>query len=125
MWAGLSCRRDADGRALVGFDAPHYPFDDIVAGIAGLGTGLISVMHSPIADTRDALAAVRSQWPGPLGAYPESGHFKMPDWQFVDIIAPADLVEEARAWIADGVQVVGGCCGLSTPHIAALKQAFG
>jgi homocysteine S-methyltransferase len=124
VWAGLSCRRDADGRALVGFDAPHYPFDDIVAGIAGLGIGLISVMHSPIADTRDALSAVRSRWSGPLGAYPESGHFKMPDWQFVDIIAPADLVAEARVWIADGVQVIGGCCGLSVPHIAALKNAL-
>ncbi|MDH3715127.1 MAG: homocysteine S-methyltransferase family protein [Gammaproteobacteria bacterium] len=122
VWAGLSCRRD--GEALVGFDAPHHPFDAIVASVAGLDIGLISVMHSPIANTRDALAAVRSQWSGPLGAYPESGHFKMPDWQFIDIIAPPDLVEEARVWVADGVQVVGGCCGLSVPHIAALKHAL-
>jgi len=124
VWVGLSCRRSPGG-ALVGFDPPHYPFEAIVASVADLDVGLISVMHTPIADMAEALKTVRGRWPGPLGAYPESGHFVMPDWQFVDIIDPSDLVAEARTWLAQGVQVVGGCCGLSLPHIAALKAAFG
>ena len=122
VWIGLSCRRAGD--ALVGFDPPHHSFEQIIASVAGLGAGLISVMHSPIADMEAGLAAVREHWAGPLGAYPESGHFKMPNWQFVDIIEPVDFVAEARQWIASGAQVIGGCCGLSTAHIAAFKQSL-
>ena len=122
VWVGLSCRRQ--DAVLVGFDPPYCPFDEIVTSVLGLGAGLISVMHSPIADMQAALAAVRAHWSGPLGAYPESGHFKMPHWQFVDIIAPDDFVTEARHWIASGAQAIGGCCGLSTAHIAALHRAL-
>jgi len=47
----------------------------------------------------------------------------MPHWQFVDIIPEDDFVAYSRAWIADGVQVVGGCCGLGIEHIKALSGA--
>ena len=59
-------------------------------------------------------------------AYPESGHFEMPHWHHVDIIAPADFVRVARGWIDAGVRVIGGCCGMGPDHIralAALKHA--
>ena len=48
----------------------------------------------------------------------------MPNWQFVDIIEPEDLVRETRRWVVSGAQIVGGCCGLGVPHIRALKAAF-
>ena len=57
-----------------------------------------------------------------MSAYPDSGFFRMPEWQFTDIIAPADLVGEARHWIAKGARVLGGCCGLGIDHIAALAD---
>tara|TARA_B100000676_G_C17971165_1_gene783385 strand:- start:1129 stop:1269 length:141 start_codon:yes stop_codon:yes gene_type:complete len=44
----------------------------------------------------------------------------MPHWQFEDIIAPDAFREFAASWVANGVQIVGGCCGLSLEHIAAL-----
>ena len=78
----------------------------------------------PIADTPEGLDLVRKHWSGPLGAYPESGHFVMPNWQFVDIIAPDDLVTEARGWVARGAQLIGGCCGLGPDHIRALKAGL-
>jgi methionine synthase I (cobalamin-dependent) len=49
----------------------------------------------------------------------------MPNWQFVDIIEPAELVRRAQDWVDDGVQILGGCCGLGVQHIRALKTAFG
>ncbi len=61
---------------------------------------------------------------GPIGAYPESGYFVMPNWQFVFVIAPDDLVREARAWVNLGVQVLGGCCGVGPQHADALQKAF-
>lgn len=42
----------------------------------------------------------------------------MPNLQFDEIIPPDDFLHFAIEWIAGGVQVVGGCCGLSPEHIA-------
>ncbi len=54
-------------------------------------------------------------------AYPDSGYFKMPHWQFENVIAPQAFLDYARQWIDQGAQIVGGCCGLSPEHIAALR----
>lgn len=124
VWLGVSCRRDGECGRLVSFDPPHGDFAAFVAGLADCGIGVINVMHSTIADTPAGIAAVRRNWAGPMGAYPESGYFTMPDWHFVDIIAPDDLVREAQGWVVSGVQILGGCCGLGVDHIRALKAAF-
>jgi S-methylmethionine-dependent homocysteine/selenocysteine methylase len=59
-----------------------------------------------------------------MGVYPECGYFKMPDWQFVDIITPADLVSKSRDWQMQGATIFGGCCGIGAEHIAALAKEF-
>jgi S-methylmethionine-dependent homocysteine/selenocysteine methylase len=124
VWLGLSCKSDPDTGRLVNFDIPHLVFEDWVAKLAMCEVCLINVMHSPIQDTAKGLAVVKQHWQGPIGAYPESGYFIMPNWQFVDVIAPDELVREAQHWVSAGVQVLGGCCGLSPQHIAALRDAF-
>ena len=53
-------------------------------------------------------------------AYPDSGYFKMPAWQFDAIIPPSDFRRFADEWVASGVQIIGGCCGLSPEHIQAI-----
>ncbi len=92
--------------------------------MAAYDVSMINVMHSPIEDVTKGLGAVKRHWSGPIGAYPESGYFIMPNWQFVDVVAPDDLVREARNWVDDGVQVLGGCCGLGPQHVSALREAF-
>ncbi len=124
VWLGLSCRSHPDTGQLVTFDTPHLDFADWVAKLGALDVSLINVMHSPIEDTAKGLAVVKRHWSGPVGAYPESGYFIMPNWQFVDVIAPDDLVREAQTWVNGGVQVLGGCCGLGPQHVRALKNAF-
>lgn len=124
VWAGLSCRRDPQSGALVTFDPPHYDFDELAREVARHKVGLVAVMHSPIADSAAGIDALRAHWDGPVGVYPESGHFIMPNWQFVDIIDPAGLVAEAQVWRDRGVQVFGGCCGLGPAHVRALRQAL-
>ena len=61
---------------------------------------------------------------GPVGAYPESGYFRMPEWTFVDIIPPQELVEKSRTRHKQGVTIFGGCCGLGPEHIAALSTEY-
>ena len=56
----------------------------------------------------------------PLGVYPNLGHLSGPRWRFDDSIEPAAYAELARGWRAEGAQIIGGCCGVTADHIAAL-----
>lgn len=123
VWIGISTEPDADGK-LTGFARPDWALDDIVKALAATGADAISIMHTLPNHTGKALETVRKSWQGPLGAYPESGFFKMPDWQFIDIIEPAALVAEAQEWRRTGATIFGGCCGTNPQHIRALSTAF-
>jgi homocysteine S-methyltransferase len=125
VWIGIATEpRESDG-TLTGFARPDQPLEKIVEVLSALGGDVISIMHTLPNHVGNALQIVRKHWQGPLGAYPESGFFKMPDWQFVDIIAPADLIAHARQWQKAGASIFGGCCGTNPSHIKALSTAFG
>jgi len=36
-------------------------------------------------------------------------------------VSPADYAAAARGWVAAGATIVGGCCGTTPAHIAALR----
>jgi S-methylmethionine-dependent homocysteine/selenocysteine methylase len=120
VWIGISVER-ANG-ALVGFGRPDQGFEDIAKTLAALKPDVISIMHSSPNDTDEALVVLRKYWSGPMGTYPECGYFKAPDWQFVDVISPADLVIKAQDWQKLGATIFGGCCGLGPDHIHALAK---
>ncbi len=124
VWIGISTEPRDDG-TLTGFARPDQPLDKIAAALAQTGGDVISIMHTLPNHIGDALKIVRQSWQGPLGAYPESGFFKMPDWQFVDIIEPEALITYARQWQAAGASIFGGCCGTNPQHIQALAHSFG
>lgn len=119
VWFGLSARRATDGKVLSFDYTQDMPVDDIARLIPASGVDVAGCMHTGPDITGEALEAVRCHFAGPLMAYPDGGYFEMPDWQFVDVIAPARLEEFYREWIAAGVQVIGGCCGLTVEHIEA------
>lgn len=124
VWVGLSARVAEDG-AVMGFHQyAQDPFDTVLDACLLPGIQAAGIMHSDIDHTPPALAALKAKWSGPLFAYPHSGHFKMPSWQFDSVISPDDYVTEARRYLAEGVQAIGGCCGLGPDHIAALKTAL-
>lgn len=128
VWVGIAVERGPSmsvDSGLVGASRPDCSLDAIVDALAPLGPDLIAIMHTSPNDTGPALDVVRSHTDIRLGAYPESGFFEMPDWRFVDIIDVDDLVVRTRGWIEQGARVVGGCCGISPDHIAALAAAFG
>lgn len=121
VWVGFSCDRDEDGSLYL---APtireKIPLGAGVGAVMAEGGSLAAIMHSDVDITGEALSAVQTVWDGPTGAYPESGYFTMPHWQFVDIIEPEDFADRAMSWVGQGVQLVGGCCGISVAHIRAL-----
>lgn len=123
VWIGFSIEKDADGK-LTGFGRPDQLLEEFLPSLASLNPQVLAIMHSSPNDTTAALPIIRDIWQGPLGAYPESGYFAAPDWQFVNIIPPHELVAQARAWRDGGVSLIGGCCGIGPDHIRALKEAF-
>ena len=124
VWIGFSARQD-DGGKVVSFAWESYPFEDVVASTLEAGGGeVMGIMHTNAHSVGPALDILRQQWDGPMMAYPDSGYFKMPKWQFEDIIPPAELVASARGWIGQGATAIGGCCGIGVEHIEALAGAF-
>ena len=80
------------------------------------------VMHTPSNLISGAINIIKTEFKGYLMAYPDSGYFKMPNWQFKDIISPESFRTFAHEWTQEGIQIIGGCCGLSPQHISTLKH---
>jgi methionine synthase I (cobalamin-dependent) len=122
VWFGFSARRGSDGRVLSFNSLSEIPFDDIAALVPSAGVDVAGVMHTSAETVADALALVRRRFAGPMMAYPDSGYFEMPNWRFVDTIAPDRFASFCTDWIGVGAQVIGGCCGLGVEHIRAAAR---
>ena len=123
VWLGVGCKKREDGE-IVSFDHPDLDFATVLDTLVPLGPTMINIMHSEVGAIPEAIELVRQRWSGLVGVYPESGYFTQPHWNFVDVIPPADLVDEALGWVAAGVRMLGGCCGTSPEHIEALHAAM-
>ena len=124
IWVGFSCKMSDDGSQVVLLRSKGETFAQAMETLLPLGGSLVSVMHSNIEDTVPALQVVQERWNGPLGAYPESGDFVMPNWQFDQIVSPEELLGQAKQWVQMGVQMIGGCCGIGPEHIRVLKEGL-
>jgi homocysteine S-methyltransferase len=120
VWAGFSARRGEDGHILSYAPQRNIPLAEIVQVLRDFDVAAAGIMHTPSNVIGDALDVLRGVSGGPFMAYPDSGYFKMPQWQFEDVIPPDEFLRFAAEWLDSGVQIVGGCCGLSPEHIAAL-----
>ena len=121
VWVGISVERREDGK-LAGFGRNDQLLEDVAPALSRLKPSVMSIMHTSPNDTDEALQILRKSWAGPMGTYPECGFYQAPDWQFVDVIAPADLVSKSRDWQKLGASVFGGCCGIGPDHIALLAK---
>ena len=122
VWFGISARRAKDGRAISFDQHQEVPLEEITKLIPKTGVDVAGVMHTGAEVIGETLAAIRKNFSGPMSAYPDSGFFEMPDWRFVDVISPERLETFFGEWIADGAQIIGGCCGLTVEHIHAATR---
>jgi homocysteine S-methyltransferase len=122
VWFGASARPGRGGGVLAFHSYSDVPFDEIAALIPAKGIDAAGVMHTGAETVAEALAIIRRRFKGPLMAYPDSGYFEMPDWRFVDTIAPDRFASYSADWIAAGAQIIGGCCGLGVEHIRAAAR---
>jgi 5-methyltetrahydrofolate--homocysteine methyltransferase len=60
-------------------------------------------------------------WPGLISAQPNAGLPELVDGRAHYPLAPNDLAKwQERFVVEDGINLIGGCCGTDTAHIAAL-----
>jgi len=60
----------------------------------------------------------------PLVARPNAGGPQQVAGRFLYPATPAYFAEHARALLADGVSLIGGCCGSGPAHVAAMAEAM-
>lgn len=60
----------------------------------------------------------------PIGAYPNWGRYLRYEWDWSDCPTPEVFAAHAEKWAAEGMQIIGGCCGARPIDIEALVQMF-
>lgn len=123
IWFGMSARRGSDGNVKAFHHLEDLPIEEIIKLIPSQGIDAVGVMHTGAEVISDTIAEIKKHYSGPLAAYPDSGYFEMPDWKFVDIIPPDRYGHFVRQWLDEGMQMIGGCCGLGLDHIREAKRA--
>src|SRR5512135_2832677 len=69
-----------------------------------------------------AMERVRRVTTAPLSAQPNAGVPRSVEGRNIYLCSPEYMSNYAREFVAAGVTVVGGCCGTTPEHIAAMKS---
>lgn len=123
VWLGYSTEIKEDGQVVLLYN--RIPLSEALQTLSAADVPLVSIMHTLTEDIGPSLDMLKAHWAGPMGIYAHSGLFKPPHWQFIDIISPSDYAAEATKWVDQGVQVIGGCCGIGPEHIGVLSAELG
>ena len=117
--AGLPCWisfvPDERGRLFTG-----ESLKQAVAELEALSVDAILLNCAPPADITSGLAELAPHARVPIGAYAHIGRFDPPEWLFTDEYPPERYRDIAARWKQMGSRILGGCCGTTPEHIAAL-----
>jgi S-methylmethionine-dependent homocysteine/selenocysteine methylase len=104
-------------------DAGTDTVSQAVRRISGSGITAICAMHSEIDEIDTILPAIRAEWSGPLGAYPNrTGFWDGREWVFTEEVTPQAYADRAKRWAGLGATIIGGCCGTTPAMIAAVSE---
>ena len=106
-------------------DAGRDTVRETVRRIAGSGLTAICAMHSEIDKIDTILPAIRAEWDGPLGAYPNrTGFWDGREWVFTEQVTPQAYADRAKRWAGLGASIIGGCCGTTPAMFAAVSATL-
>lgn len=118
IWVSFTL--DDENRLLSG-----EPLRDAVRAVLPFRPQAVLVNCIPVKQVASALALLRSITPSPIavGAYGNVGHVdETVGWTLTNAVSPLAYAEAAREWRAIGATIIGGCCGTTPEHIAALRE---
>lgn len=101
------------------------PLAELVPALLDEGADGILVNCTPVATIARVLPELRSlAGATPFGAYANVG-FPHPEdgWEFTEDVTPAEYGRHAADWVRAGALIVGGCCGTTPDHLAAVRAA--
>ena len=100
---------------------------DVVAAVVPLGITAIGANCGRSLDDTDAIVTqFVDAAPGlPLWVKPNAGVPKIVGDAVVYEAGPEMLAEHVRAYVDKGASIVGGCCGSTPEHVAAIARALG
>ena len=109
-----------DGRTRYG----HSPAE-VVAALEGAGADLVgancSVGPVPMLEVIQQMASVARV---PLSAQPNAGFPTLVEGRYIYLSSPEHMATYAKKMVDAGVRVIGGCCGTTPEHIAAIRRAI-
>ncbi len=96
---------------------------EAVRAVQHLRPAAILINCVPLAYIDRVFGELRAAYRGPIGLYANVGHADDEvGWTLTDDVQPAAYAQHARRWLQQGAAIVGGCCGTTPAHIAALKE---
>ncbi len=128
VWVGFSAEVDRQSGEVLpwGVTRAKTPPGDLGEAIKAVmepgAVRVMGIMHTKLNDFDAALSFLRQRWSGPTMAYAESGLWESPSWKFVGVASPEEYAQAALEWVAAGVRIVGGCCGIGPEHISELRR---
>tara|TARA_R100001369_G_scaffold85036_1_gene118319 strand:+ start:67 stop:1002 length:936 start_codon:yes stop_codon:yes gene_type:complete len=124
VWCGFSAKRKTQNSEITSWHDENISFEEIVKLSLDYKFDVLGIMHTSVDLISDCIQIIKKHHSGAVMAYPDSGYFKSPNWQFSEVISPSELIEFALPWVDNGVNIIGGCCGLGPEHtkqLATLK----
>ncbi|WP_413775616.1 homocysteine S-methyltransferase family protein [Micromonospora sp. RTGN7] len=120
-WVSFVCGDDA--RLLSG-----EPLADAARAVEADGAAAVLVNCTDPTRTEECLRALRPAVSGPIGAYPnmEDRDGGGPVDAFPPLLEPAAFGDLTARWCEEyGLTLVGGCCGTTPAHLAAMSDLVG
>ncbi len=113
---------DTNGKTLLGITPTYAAIELTKAGVAAFGA---NCGRGP-EDVAAILQEMRSAAYGAiLIAKPNAGIPEIRAGKAVYSTSPARMALFAREWVRSGARIIGGCCGTTPQHIAAIREALG
>jgi 5-methyltetrahydrofolate--homocysteine methyltransferase len=111
---------DSHGRTNMGVRPRGAAEELLMLGVDAFGANCGATLDM----TREALEEMRAVAPEmPLIVKPNAGKPRLIGDDVVYDASPQDMAEYARRFVSLGARIVGGCCGSTPEHIAAIARA--
>jgi len=130
VWAGVSATTIPNTEALMTFrqqgkleKLPHETFDSLIKTVVDFPVAALGVMHTEVKLMPSALNTLKKRWQGRTLAYAKTGLATNHDWEFERVIDADEYSEIMSDWVDTyGLDIIGGCCGMSPALIDALSK---
>jgi methionine synthase / methylenetetrahydrofolate reductase(NADPH) len=110
---------EEDGNSLDGTPPEQFAPALVAQGASVVGVNC-SVGPAPMLETLERIAQVTDSW---LSAQPNAGKPRDIEGRNIYLCSPEYMASYAKRFIAQGVRLVGGCCGTTPEHIRQIALA--